>query len=346
MEPHTDRCKQDRDMTDSSETVGRKIWKTLHEGKTCPWEPAVEVVSWTEKSWSLNLFTLSGDPEGASAGHMVGKDCCAEPTLMLLETPCLSIFLHSQFQENEKLHFASEIELNEKWRLDIGQARPLGDKLYSHRFGILWHRVDEKRAFLWQSLLEAGEKNANFFNPRFCPQEIMSAEKTQSHDLQPESGNIQAMATVVIPILASLVRARNSGPGTSLMVPVVKTPHCLRRGEVQSLIGHIRSHMLHGTTEKKKRIIDLKQPVFLGWKSNPHTWWPSPSISLKWPHVNLGSRNLFMPVNQPVKNAGGTELVGLSDGSGRWLLAVWQPQTHSGWPLGEDSDCDRYWESD
>ena len=42
-----------------------------------------------------------------------------------------------------------------------------------------------------------------------------------------------------------------------------------------------------------------------------------------------------MPVNQPLKNAGGTELVGLSDGSGRWLLAVWQPQTRVAGHWGE-----------
>lgn len=42
--------------------------------------------------------------------------------------------------------------------------------------------------------------------------------------------------------------------------------------------------------------VDLKQPVFPGWRSNPHTWWPSPFIPLKWPHVNRGSWSLFVPV--------------------------------------------------
>lgn len=50
-----------------------------------------------------------------------------------------------------------------------------------------------------------------------------------------------------------------------------------------------------------------------------------------------------MPVTQPLKSARGTELVGLSDGFVRWLLAAWQSQNPVAalcWPLGRDSDCD------
>lgn len=50
-----------------------------------------------------------------------------------------------------------------------------------------------------------------------------------------------------------------------------------------------------------------------------------------------------MPVTQPPKGARGTELVGLSDGCVRWLLATRQPQSRVAvmcWPLGRDSDCD------
>lgn len=82
-----------------------------------------------------------------------------------------------------------------------------------------------------------------------------------------------------------------------------------------------------------------KQPLFLGWKSNPHTRWLSPLIPLKWHRVSLGSHNLFMPVTQPLKDARGTELVRLRDGVVRWLLAAQQSQSRVAavcWPLGRD----------
>lgn len=49
MEPHTDRCKQDRDMTDSSETSWKGKFERLYmKERLAHREPATEVVSWTE----------------------------------------------------------------------------------------------------------------------------------------------------------------------------------------------------------------------------------------------------------------------------------------------------------
>lgn len=50
-----------------------------------------------------------------------------------------------------------------------------------------------------------------------------------------------------------------------------------------------------------------------------------------------------MPVTQPLKGARGTDLVGLSDGFVRWLLAARQSQSLVAamrWSLGRDSDCE------
>ena len=99
------------------------------------------------ESWSLNPIHALRRP----------RACCRQVTWLektAVRSPlwCCRRLLFEHlpaFAVPEKMKncaFASEWwELNEKFRLDIGQARPLGMNSHSRKLQvILWHRVDEK----------------------------------------------------------------------------------------------------------------------------------------------------------------------------------------------------------
>ena len=286
MEAHINRCKEDEDMTGSSvtdckgqlERIGIKESQPRHAHR----KRAIGRGGWLGwESWSLNQIHTLQRPRALPTGHVVGKDCCAEPTLMLPETPPWASSCIRSSRENEKLHFcfrAMGIEWEVKPRHWAG--RTSGDELSSRSFKFFRGTELIKRAFLWHPYSWRQEKRMLISrNPVAAPKRTGNNERSerkhrQTHGLQPESGNIQSMATAVNPM----------------------------QGRV-----------------------DLKQPMFPGWRSNPHTWWPSPFIPLKWPHVNRGCWNLFMPVTSLWRVPEG--LVGLSDSSGRRLLAARQPQS-------------------
>lgn len=78
------------------------------------------------------------------------------------------------------------------------------------------------------------------------------------------------------------------------------------------------------------------QPRLLGWKCNPHTWGFHHSFHWNGPMWTWAFWTSSC-CNSASEGATGTELVGLSDGVGRWLLAArrlwaeWQPCTgHQG----------------
>ena len=155
MEPHTDRCKQDRDMTDSSETNWKGKFERLYmKERLAHREPAIGRGGQLDrKSWSLNPIHTLWRPRG----HF-WQVTWLEKTAVLSPLWCCwrLLFEHlPAFAVPEKMKnctFASEIELNEKWRLDVGQARPLGINFHSRSFKLFCGTELMKESFplgLW-----------------------------------------------------------------------------------------------------------------------------------------------------------------------------------------------------
>lgn len=241
MEPHRNRCKEAKDMTDSraSDCKGNQkglAWKQASSHLPRGDEP------WGELLAGLRVLVFESDSHSPRTQralltrHVVGNEGCAEPTLMLPETPAWASSCTPSSGENEKekkkkLHFGSEWwELNEKWRLQVGQAGPLGMNFHSRSFKLFWGAELIKRAFLWPASCWRREKRMLIWETQVAApkrpgnNEGSKRKHRQTHSLQPENSNVQTMATGIIPILASFSSVRKSRPKASY-VPWMEIKH-------------------------------------------------------------------------------------------------------------------------
>lgn len=295
--------KTDTKRRETRQTLLQPIRKatsvSLHKRKPAlpqPWEtshwPLAEKVGWAERCQVWVRFGLSGEVESAAEGSRWRSPVCWAH-FDVARVSCLSIVLHSRLQRKE-LHCCFRVKETE-WEVKTPSwaGRPSGDELAEKELQvILWHRVDSKSFPLALLLLEARERHANFQTPWLLPPKEQEIMGALKENTRQTHGS------------------QPEGDDTQTMTTAVIKPW---------------------PPFPMQDRVDRKQPVFLGWKSNPHPWRVSLLISWKGPHVNLGPRNLSMPVTQPLKGAKGTELVGLSDGFVRCLLAArshraeWQP---------------------
>lgn len=215
----------------------RKGWHESKPAPTCPEETSHGESCWLGwESWSLNqIHTPQGPRE--RCWHVTWLEtravlsplwCCRRLQLEHLPAPPVP---EKMKKKKKKLHFGSEWwELNEKWRLQVGQAGPLGMNFHSRSFKLFWGAELIKRAFLWPTSCWRREKRMLIWETQVAApkrpgnNEGSKRKHRQTHSLQPENSNVQTMATGIIPILASLSSVRKSRPKASY-VPWMEIKH-------------------------------------------------------------------------------------------------------------------------
>lgn len=172
--------KTDAKRRETRQTLLQPIRKAtsmgLHKRKPALPQP------WETSHWRRR----SGGPKGVKFGSgsrsreklralqtdHVGGALCAEPTLMLPESPAWASSCILGSREKKNCTVASEWrKLSEKWRLQVGQPDTLGMNLQRQSFKWFCGTELIKRAFLWHCCCWRQEKDMLISeHPGCCPQ--------------------------------------------------------------------------------------------------------------------------------------------------------------------------------